>query len=103
MKLLMAAGIALSLACISAAEAPSNYETYYGGVRVDSDPRLLNHYNRVLAYCDREASLPQRGSPYPYDTWHILALRSCLYRYSFVDRGVHSYPANWFWGHILEQ
>lgn len=102
MKLMMAAGIALSLACISAAEAPSNYETY-DGVRVDSDPVLLNHYNRVLSYCDREASLPQRGSPDPRSMWHILALRSCLYRYSIVDRGLDSYPANAIWEHFFDR
>jgi hypothetical protein len=102
MKLIMSAGIVLSLACISAAEAPSNYQTY-DGVRVDSDPVLLNQYNRVLGYCDAEASMPERGSPDHRSIWHILALRNCLYRHNIVDRGHESYPANAIWDHFFEQ
>lgn len=102
MKMIMAAGMVLSLACISAAEAPSNYETY-DGVRIDSDPVLLNQYNRVLNYCDREASLPQRGSPDHRSIWHVLALRSCFYRHNIVDRGLDSYPANAIWEHFFDR
>ncbi len=102
MKLITAAGLALSLAFISAAEAPSNYETY-DGVRIDSDPVLLAQYNKILPYCDWEASLPERGSPDRRSMWHILALRSCLYRHNIVDRGLDSYPANAILEHTFEQ
>ncbi|NLS06789.1 hypothetical protein HGP14_26115 [Rhizobium sp. P32RR-XVIII] len=93
MRYLAALGVALSLGCISAAESPSNYETYFGQVRVDSDPVVLAHYNRALPYCQYEASSWWRGSPYPYSLYYNAALRSCLSRRGFIDRGAYAYPA----------
>lgn len=54
MRMMLALGAILSLACVSAGEAPSNYQTYHG-VRVDSDPVLLAKYNKALNYCEPEA------------------------------------------------
>jgi len=93
MTVRIAFGAALSLACISAAEAPSNYQVY-GGIRVDSDPVLLATYDRALARCFPEAATPPRGALEPRGLYYNAALRACLYRYGFFDRGAYAYPAN---------
>jgi hypothetical protein len=93
MKYVAALGIALSLGCISAAEAPWNYQTYHEQIRVNSDPVVLAHYYRVLPYCQYEASSWWRGSPNSYSLYYIAALRSCLSRRGFIDRGAYAYPA----------
>ena len=81
------------LACVSAAEAPQNYRVY-GGPDVTSDPIILEVYDRALTYCTYEASMPQYGAmeatPYIYNA----ALRACLSRHGFSDRGSNAYPTN---------
>jgi hypothetical protein len=101
MRYLAVFGVALSLGCISAAEAPSNYQTYTG-VRVDSDPVLLARYDRALSYCERE-SVSWRGSPDTRSLRYNTALRNCLYRRSFVDRGYYAYPATQVFDHFLDR
>ncbi|MET3854702.1 MULTISPECIES: hypothetical protein [unclassified Rhizobium] len=101
MRYLAAIGVALSLGCISAAEAPSNYQTY-SGIRVDSDPVLLARYDRALSYCQPEA-MSHRGSPDTHSMIYNVALRNCLYRRSFVDRGYYAYPANQVFDHFLDR
>lgn len=103
MRMMLALGAILSLACVSAGEAPSNYQTYHGGVRADSDPVLLANYGKVLNYCEPEAYSWQRGSPDANSTLYWLALRDCLYRHGFVDRGAYAYPTTAISRHILEQ
>lgn len=98
-KLGFAAAVA-GLACISAAEAPSNYQTY-GGVRADADPLLLHTYNVALNHCTGEASTPPRGTPYPTSLYYNAALRACLYRRGFTDRGSQAYPATLVFDHFL--
>ena len=91
MRIKIALGIAASLACISAAEAPSQWQTY-SGVRVDSDPTLQMQFDRTYPYCEQEAI--RRGSPDAGNLWHVTALRNCMYRHGIVDRGAYAYPAN---------
>ncbi|MDL2399302.1 hypothetical protein [Rhizobium mayense] len=102
MRMMLALGAVLSLACVSAGEAPSNYQSYHG-IRVDSDPVLLAKYDRALRYCEPEAYSWYRGSPDPNSTMYILALRDCLYRHSFVDRGAYAYPTTAWYRHFLDR
>ncbi len=99
---MLALGAMLSLACVSAGEAPSNYQSYHG-IRADSDPVILARYDRALQHCQPEAYSWQRGSPDPNSSMYILALRSCLYRYSFVDRGAFAYPTTAWYQHFLDR
>ncbi|TCU13115.1 hypothetical protein EV132_113100 [Rhizobium sullae] len=101
MKYLAAMGVVLSLGCVSAAEAPSNYQTYHG-IRVDSDPLLLAKYDRAVGYCQYEA-MSWRGSPNPYSLVYNAALRSCLSRRNFIDRGAYAYPANRYFDHFFDR
>jgi hypothetical protein len=101
MKCLAALAVALSLGCISAAEAPSNYQTY-SGIRVDSDPILVQRYDRALSYCQPEA-MSYRGSPDTHSMIYNVALRSCLSRHNFIDRGLYAYPANRLFDHVLDR
>ena len=103
MRMMLALGAILSLACVSAGEAPSNYQTYYGGIRADSDPVVLATYERVLDRCEPEAYSWRRGSPDPNSTPYWLALRNCLYRHGFVDRGVYAYPTTAVLRHFLDR
>ncbi|CAN7405026.1 hypothetical protein LJR251_002507 [Rhizobium rhizogenes] len=102
MRMMLALGALLSLACVSAGEAPSNYQSYHGGIRADSDPVLLERYDRALSRCEPEAYSWHRGSPDPNSTLYILALRNCLYRHGFVDRGFYAYPTSAVFQHFLD-
>jgi len=103
MRLRAAIGLAFSLGCISAAESPSNYQSY-SGVRVDTDPVLGARYDKALQRCVPEASSWQRGSPDPQSLQYNTALRNCLYRHSFVDRGVYAYPIpKVYFDHFLDR
>jgi hypothetical protein len=100
MRVLVAVGMVASLACISAAEAPWQWQTLYGA-RVDSTPTLLNHFDRAYAYCEPEAV--QRGSPDPYSLLHVTALRSCMSRMGIIDRGAYAYPTYLYFYHALDR
>ena len=89
MKIMLGLGLAMSLACISAADSPSEYQYYFGG-RVDQDPVLAAHFDRAARRCEPEANDIDRGSPDPHSYLHIIAMRSCLARYNFIDRGVYA-------------
>ncbi|MBY5587919.1 hypothetical protein HFO49_10575 [Rhizobium leguminosarum] len=103
MRLIAVVGVALGLGCISAAESPSNYQSY-SGIRVDSDPALLARYDKALQRCVPEAASWQRSSTDPHSLYYNAALRSCLYRYSFVDRGVYAYPIpQVYFDHFLDR
>lgn len=102
MKAISLIGAVLSLACISAAEAPSNYQTYHG-FRVAGDPAFEPQFNRALRYCMPEAASWQRGSPDTRSLLYIAALRGCLYRHNFVDRGAYAYPATAIFSHFLDR
>ncbi|WP_085778031.1 hypothetical protein [Rhizobium sp. NXC14] len=91
MRLMAVVGLVLSFGCISAAESPSNYQSY-SGIRVDTDPVLLARYDKALQRCVPEAGSRQRGSPDQRSLDYNAALRNCLYRRGFVDRGVYAYP-----------
>ncbi|PDT01939.1 hypothetical protein CO666_22735 [Rhizobium chutanense] len=91
MRLMAVVGVTLGLGCISAAESPSNYQSY-SGVRVDTDPVLLARYDKALRWCGPEAGSWQRGSQDSRSLRYNAALRSCLSRHSFIDRGVYAYP-----------
>ncbi|WP_320202343.1 hypothetical protein [Agrobacterium rosae] len=83
----------LGLACVSAAEAPQNYRVY-AGPDVTSDPIILEVYDRALANCTYEASTPTRGTVYTASYIYNAALRACLSRHGFSDRGSNAYPTN---------
>ncbi|ULR46203.1 hypothetical protein [Rhizobium sp. K102] len=103
MRLMAVVGVALGLGCISAAESPSNYQSYRG-VRVDTDPVLLTRYDKALRWCVPEAGSWQRGSPDPQSLHYNAALRNCLYRRGFVDRGVYAYPIpKVYFDHFLDR
>lgn len=104
MRLMAVVGLVLSVGCISAAEAPSNYQSYHGGIRVDTDPVLLARYDKALQRCVPEASSWHRGSPDSQSLQYNTALRSCLSRHSFLDRGVHAYPIpKVYFDHFLDR
>ncbi len=100
MRALIALGIAGSLACISAAQAPSQWQTY-SGVPVDSDPTILARFDHTYPYCEQEAF--RRGSTDVNSLWHVTALRNCMYRHGIVDRGSYSYPANALFYNFLDR
>jgi hypothetical protein len=102
MRMLVATGVLLSLACISAVNAPSNYQTY-GGIRVDSDPVIVNHYQRTAGYCDQEAAWRYPRVADSVDPMYTLAFKACLYRHNYVDRGAFSYPANQIFLHFFDR
>lgn len=80
----------MSLACVSAAASPSDYQTYFGAP-VDSSPIILAQFDKAANHCEAEASLPGRGSPDVESYPHIIAVRGCLARYNFIDRGAYAY------------
>lgn len=94
--------LALSLACISAAEAPANYRTY-GGARIEENSVLLAHYDRAVQKCSAEASTPPRGNLDPTTLHYNAALRACLYRQGYFDRGAYSYPATLIFDHFFDR
>jgi hypothetical protein len=100
MRFTAPAAIILSLAFISAAEAPSNFRTY-GGSRIESDPILAAAYDNALSRCVPEAMTPPRGTPEVSSLHYNAALRSCLYRQGYVDRGTWAYPATLIFDHFL--
>ena len=103
MRLMAVVGVALSLGCISAAESPSHYRSDSGGL-VDTDPVLLARYDTALRWCVPEDGSWQRGSPDPQSMNYNAALRSCLYRHGFVDRGVYAYPIpKVYFDHFLDR
>jgi hypothetical protein len=102
MKIKLALGLAFSLACISAAESPSNYQTYKG-FRLENDPVLLAAYDSALRRCVPEAETPPRGTPEVTSLHYNAALRACLYRHGFVDRGISAYPATLVFDHFLDR
>jgi hypothetical protein len=87
------ASLVACIACISAAEAPSNYQTFHG-IPVDSNSTDLTRFEIALARCIPEASSWPRGTPDPRSLYYNAALRNCLYRQGFIDRGSYAYPAN---------
>lgn len=98
----MALAIGLSLACISAAESPSNFRTY-GGYPVERDPILLSAYDNALSRCVPEAMTPPRGTSDTGSLHYNAALRSCLYRQGYVDQGAYAYPATLVFDHFLDR
>ncbi|TDK38764.1 hypothetical protein E2F50_01015 [Rhizobium deserti] len=100
MKAKVVVGMALSLACISAAESPSNYQTY-SGLRIAGDPVIEARYHSALRTCIPESATPPHGDLNNHSLRYNAALRACLYRYGFVDRGQYAYPANVIFGGFL--
>lgn len=93
MKIRYLAAAVLGLACVSAAESPKNYSVY-AGPDVVSDPILVDVYDRAVMKCSAEAATPPRGTPYTTSYYYNAALRSCLSRHGFTDKGAFAYPAN---------
>jgi hypothetical protein len=91
MRIMLAVGLALGLSGCVGADAPSNYQSYFG-VRVDSSPQLQQRFDRASRYCQREA--PRRGTTDVASVSYLLAMRSCLARHNFIDRGAYAYPAS---------
>jgi hypothetical protein len=87
---MLAVGIALGLSGCVGADAPSNYQSYFG-VRVDSSPQLQQRFDRASGFCQREAR--RRGSTDIASASYVITLRSCLARHNFIDRGAYAYPA----------
>lgn len=90
MKIIAALGAVVSLACVSAAASPSDYETYFG-TPVDASPTILAQFDKAADHCEVEASRPGRSWPEAEPYSHVMAVRGCLSRFNFIDRGVHSY------------
>lgn len=93
MNIRYVAAAILGLACVSAAESPRNYSVY-GGPDVESDPVLLDVYDKAVMTCSHEASIPPRGTPYTASYYYNAALRACLSRHGFTDKGAFAYPSN---------
>lgn len=102
MNVKLAFGLALSLACLSAAEAPSNYQTF-GGRQIEGDSLALAAYDNALARCLPEAETPPLGSAQRTSLRFNAALRACLYRQGYIDRGARAYPATLYFGHLLDR
>lgn len=102
MKLRIVTGLLLSLGCISAADAPANYMSYYG-VQADKDPYVAAAFYRARQRCEPEASSYGRGAPEENSVAHVLAMRACMARYDFVDRGAYAFhPAGVWYKHIFD-
>lgn len=89
MKIMLGLGLAMSLACISAADSPGEYQYYFGG-RVDASPTLAAQFDKASYRCGLEASDPDRGSADPHSYLYLLAMRNCLARHNFIDRGSYA-------------
>ncbi|KRB61288.1 hypothetical protein ASE04_23115 [Rhizobium sp. Root708] len=100
MRLSVAFALAASFVCISAAEAPSEWQTY-SGVRVDSDPQTQARFDRAYRHCEPQAAW--QGSSQQNSLLYVTALRSCLYRQGIVDRGSYSYPVNDPFDHFIDR
>ncbi len=100
MKSLALIGALASLAFISAAEAPANYQSF-GGVTADSNPVTTRHYEAALKHCRPEAINPPRGTREVGSLRYSAALRACLYRQGYLDRGSFAYPANLAFDHFF--
>lgn len=92
MNIRYVAAAILGLACVSAAESPRNYSVY-AGPDVESDPIILDVYDQVVMKCSSEASVPPRGTPETTSYYYNAALRACLSRHGFTDKGAFAYPA----------
>ncbi|MES5096698.1 hypothetical protein ABUK73_00560 [Agrobacterium sp. BA1120] len=93
MNIKYVAAAILGLACVSAAESPKNYSVY-AGPDVTSDPIILDVYDRALSNCSAEASSPPRGTAYTTSYYYNAALRACLSRHGFIDKGAFAFPTN---------
>lgn len=93
MNVKMIAAAILGLACVSAAEAPSNYSVY-AGPQVTSDPIILSVFDRAVATCSVEASTPPRGTSFTQSRYYNAAMRACLSRHGFIDNGAYAHPTN---------
>ncbi|CAN7298607.1 hypothetical protein [Neorhizobium sp. LjRoot104] len=91
MKLKLALGVALGLACISMPAKARSDLRLYGAVPVESSPRLMQAYNNALARCLPEAGLAETGA-IAGASLPAVRLRGCLYRNGFFYRGVYAYP-----------
>jgi hypothetical protein len=80
----------VSLACVSAAASPSDYQTYFG-TPVDASPTILAQFDKAAAHCDAEASRPGRSAPAEQTYAYTTAVRTCLARFNFIDRGSYAY------------
>ena len=74
MKAKLAFGLALSLACISAAESPANYQTY-SGLRIEGNVTVQASYRSALRTCIPEAATPPQGDPNSHSLRYNAALR----------------------------
>jgi hypothetical protein len=113
MRVFLGVCVALSLSCGSVAYASSdhaygdrssNYQTY-SGIPVDTDPVILARFDRAQRHCEPEADSWRRGSPDRHSLLHITALKSCLSRRNFIDRGAYAYPSTplGFFEHFLDR
>ena len=89
MKTIAMFGALLSMATVSAAASPTEYRTYFGSP-VDASPVIQGRFDMAADHCEAEASSPARGSPDLGSYAHIVAVRGCLARYNFIDRGAYS-------------
>lgn len=89
MKAIAAFGAVLSMTCVSAAASPSEFQTYFG-TPVEASPVISAQFDKAAAHCEAEASSPARGSPNADSYSHIVAVRGCLARYNFIDRGAYT-------------
>lgn len=100
MRSLASIGALASLTLISAAESPGNYESF-GAIRADSTPAITRHYDAALARCRPEALTPPRGTTETASLRYSAALRACLYRQGYIDRGSSAYPATLVFDYFL--
>jgi hypothetical protein len=89
MKKIAIFGAVLSMASISAAASPTDYRTYFGSP-VDASPVIQAQFYKAADHCEAEASSLGRGSPDLESYSHIVAVRGCLARYNFIDRGAYA-------------
>ena len=103
MRIIAALGAVVSLACVSAAASPSNYQTYFG-TRVDASPTILAQFDQAASHCDAEASMPGRNTPAAQSYSYEVAVRNCMARFNFIDRGSYAYlPIVLGLDHILDR
>ncbi|MDE1158801.1 MAG: hypothetical protein PW791_11080 [Neorhizobium sp.] len=93
-------GMVASLAFVSAAESPSNYQSL-SGIRADGDSSTARRYDAALSRCRPEALTPPRGTHETGSLRYSAALRACLYRQGYIDRGSFSYPATLVFDHFF--
>jgi hypothetical protein len=77
-------------------EATAASSITYGSVGIVKGSDVESRFLSAKEDCMLEASTPPRGHPLIGNFYNQAALRACLYRKGFSDKGDHVYPVPLF-------